>query len=272
MSSNSTLDVNSPIPTPAEAPAPQSGPGAELAPANPKPPAGETATAGSSPIVALVKANSPSPRLETQIQKLKSEVPDIGVLGVTHTLSDAEYIQLLTYEEIVATANTSWLEAGRALTHIRDQELWRGSYLGFDEYCATRWQFGRSKVYYLMGAASVCDTLRSVPGLPQPEFESQLRALVRLDPQKRIEAWQRAAGRAGTRRITAAMVQAAAKAVQAPAGPDTKQSERRREHLQRRRQLRELMSQLLEFIMRHRPYEELIEKSVTGRRSPHAPQ
>jgi hypothetical protein len=67
-----------------------------------------------------------------------------------------------------------------------------------------------------MGAASVCDTLRSVAGLRQPEFESQLRALVRLDPPQRIEAWQRAGGRAGSRRITAAMVRAAAKAVQAP--------------------------------------------------------
>ena len=97
-------------------------------------------------------------------------------------------------------AHSSWLEAGRALTTIRDKELWRGHYPGFDEYCAMRWQICRSKAYYLLGAASVCETLKAVPGLPQPEFESQLRALIRLEPEKRIEAWQRAARRAGSRR------------------------------------------------------------------------
>ena len=155
MQSNSTQHIENSNPTPAAAQAPQLGPGAELGGTDAKPPASEMPTAGPDPSPALVKADSAAPGLQSQIQKLKSEVPDIGVLGETQTLSDAKYIQLLTCEEIVATAHSSWLEAGRALTQIRDQELWEGSYPGFDEYCATRWGFGRSKVYYLIGAASV---------------------------------------------------------------------------------------------------------------------
>ena len=86
--------------------------------------------------------------------------------------------------------------------------------------------------------------------------------LVRLEPPKGIEAWQRAANRAGTGRITGPMVRAAVQAVQAPARPESKQSERRREYLGHRRQLQELMSQLLELILRRRPYEELIQKAA----------
>jgi hypothetical protein len=132
-------------------------------------------TPGSGSLLPAVLAEPPISSLDAQIQKLKSEVPDIGVLGEIQKLSDAEYMELLTYEEVIATANTSWFEAGRALILIRDQELWRGNYPGFDAYCAIRWQFGRSKAYYLMGAASVCNTLRTAPGLPEPEFESQVR-------------------------------------------------------------------------------------------------
>jgi hypothetical protein len=263
MLTNSPQDIEKSNPTPVAVQAPQPEPGVALGVTEAKPPASEMPAAGAEPSLALVKASSPAPGLQGQIQKLKSAVPDVGVLGVTQALSDAEYVQLLTCEEIVAMANHSWLEAGRALTQIRDRELWRGIYLSFEDYCAKRWGFGRSKVYYLIGAASVCDTLRGVPDLLQPEVESQLRALVCLDPPKRIEAWQRAAGRAGSRRITSGMVRAAAKAVQAPAAQvNSEQKERRREQLERRRQLRELMSELLEFIMKRRPYEELIQKAA----------
>jgi hypothetical protein len=55
------------------------------------------------------------------------------------------------------------------------------------------------------------------------------------------------------------MVQTAAKVVRAAPGPEAKQAEKRREQLERRRQVRDLMSQLLELIIRHRPYEELIQ-------------
>ena len=266
MQTNPTLESGSPnVPSqthPSDDPGPKGEPVPEFPAANAEPSAGASALPEAAAVLPAAKSDSLVPGLRAEIQKLKSDVPEIGVLGVTETLSDAEYIKLLTYEEVVAMAHASWFEAGRALTQIRDQELWRGAYPGFDEYCVRRWQFGRSKVYYLMGAASVCDTLKTVPGLPVPEFESQLRALVRLAPEKRIEAWQGAARRAGARKITGAMVRAAAQAVQAPAEPDAKRSERRRELLARRRQTRELMSELLELIMGRRPYEELIQKAA----------
>lgn len=226
------------------------------------PPTGATAPCEPGALLPGVTSPLPAPGFDAQILRLKSDVPEIGVLGVAEQLTDSEYINLLTYEEVVAMANTSWFEAGRALAQIRDQALWRGAYTGFDEYCARRWQFGRTMRHYLIGAASVCDTLKSVPDLPAPEFESQVRALVPLDSEKRIEAWRRATQRAGPRKITGAMVRAAARAVQASAQPNTVQSERRQELLARRRQVRDLMSELLEWIMGHRPYEELIQKAA----------
>ena len=114
MLSNPSPDSVTANSTPSAPPASKSAPGAELPLGNAESSAGETITPGSAPLLPAAIADSPSSGLQTQIQKLKSEVPEIGVLGQTETLSDAEYVQLLTYEEVVGMANTSWFEAGRA--------------------------------------------------------------------------------------------------------------------------------------------------------------
>jgi hypothetical protein len=115
----------------------------------------------------------------------------------------------MSFEEVVGTAWTGFVEVGRALAQIRDKRLYREIYPTFDSYCRVRWQYGRDYVDRLISAAQVFNRL--VPNCHQtkPEHESQVRPLIGLTPEQAGQVWEAAVAKAGSRRITAAIVKSA---------------------------------------------------------------
>jgi hypothetical protein len=96
-----------------------------------------------------------------------------------------------------------------ALARIRDLKLYRAQFSRFCDYCREKWNYGHSKVYYLISAAEVASHLSTVENTPTPDHESQVRPLLGLSPKQSVNVWRRAAKLANGAKITAKMVRSA---------------------------------------------------------------
>src|ERR1051325_172284 len=83
-------------------------------------------------------------------------------------------------------------EVRQALAQIRDKKLCRLSHDIFEGYCRNRWQYARSHVYRLIGAAEIF-VHPSIGDNPGPANEAQVRPLIGLEPEKAKAAWEKAA-------------------------------------------------------------------------------
>jgi hypothetical protein len=189
---------------------------------------------------------------------------DVGVLGVVQRLSGEEQLQLMKYEETIRLGCAAFFDVGRALARIREHELFKEGYSSFEAYYTGKWNFQHSKVYYLIATSQVFDNLVQAPELPRPEYESQLRPLIGLPPDRAQQAWASAAKKAKAREqsITARLVKAVVAELQLASNNRTRQLEVRRERLERRRQLTDGMGELLQLIMTKTDHETLLQKAA----------
>jgi len=106
-------------------------------------------------------------------------------------LSTREVRVLARLEAMVERFRGSFVAAGQALRAIRDQKLYRGPFVTFEEYCRARWGFVRRQADRLIEAAEITEALGLRPiGLKPPSAESQARELARLDdPDDQAAAW-----------------------------------------------------------------------------------
>lgn len=109
----------------------------------------------------------------------------------------------------------TFVDVGRALAQIRDDNLYKGRYETFDDYCHERWQYGRHYAYRLINAAAAYDGLLTIVNTdggkpPLPESEAQVRPLVGLEAKDAKKAWLKAAASANGHGITARLVKQAA--------------------------------------------------------------
>jgi hypothetical protein len=104
-------------------------------------------------------------------------------------LTKPEEARLKRLEGVIQRGMKSFLEVGRALTEVRDQRLYRGSFPSFELYLRERWGFNRQYAYMLIGAADVVTNLSTVVDTV-PQVEWQARPLTKLTPQKQIEVWK----------------------------------------------------------------------------------
>lgn len=133
------------------------------------------------------------------------------------SLNGNERAELIRHEEIIARARSAFMEAGKALTAIRDSRLYRETHATFEDYCRERWQFEKSQVYRLMDSAAVAANLAvemSPIGEVLPINEAQARPLAKLDPEEQREVWAEVVETAprndsGEPQITARQVEAA---------------------------------------------------------------
>ena len=98
--------------------------------------------------------------------------------------------RLATLEEVIERGRTSFIEVGRALLEIKEDERYRErGFATFEEYCKVRWDFRPTYSYYLMEAFTIVNAL---DGKTPPRTEGQVRSLARLldEPDKMREAWQ----------------------------------------------------------------------------------
>jgi len=121
-------------------------------------------------------------------------------------LSPAEQKELVLCESIIEKGWETFVEVGRSLTRIRDQKLYRAHSDTFEIYCRERFQYGKSHVYRLIGAAEAVTHLSPSGDSPVPTHEGQVRPLIGLSADKAQAAWQKAVDKAGKGMVTAKLV------------------------------------------------------------------
>jgi hypothetical protein len=132
-----------------------------------------------------------------------------SIAGQIEPLSDTEIFEFMSFEEVVGTGWNSFVQVGLALGQIREKRLYRETYPTFESYCRVRWQYGRDYVDRLISAAQVFNRLLTICQQTKPEHESQVRPLIGLTPDQAGQVWEAAVAKAGSRRITAAIVKSA---------------------------------------------------------------
>lgn len=105
---------------------------------------------------------------------------------VREILSDAEEKELQKHEAVIERGLPTFIEVGRALEAIRDEELYRRDYGTFDHYCRKRWRFGRKQGDRLIRSAVVGGFIAQELG--EDLNERQCRALVNAPPGVQLDA------------------------------------------------------------------------------------
>ena len=97
------------------------------------------------------------------------------------------------------------------LATIRDKGLFKGKYDTFDLYWKRELGVSRSYAYSLIESAAVNDQLSAIADIEvKPLNEAQLRELIPVKEDRRVDAWKRAVELAGDKPITAKIVRKAA--------------------------------------------------------------
>jgi len=126
-------------------------------------------------------------------------------------LSKDEAEELERCETVIKKGWGTFLEVGRALATIRDKGLFKGKYDTFDRYWKKELGVSRSYAYSLIESAAVNDQLSAIADIEvKPLNEAQLRELIPVKEDRRVDAWKRAVELAGDKPITAKIVRKAA--------------------------------------------------------------
>lgn len=124
-------------------------------------------------------------------------------------LNAVERSRLDELESVIRRGLQSFIEAGEALTEVRESKLYRDSHNTFEEYCRDRWSISDSRARQLVAAAETVTTV-TVAGLPAPSNEAQARELapLREEPEKLRATWAEANRATGGKPTAAAVRQA----------------------------------------------------------------
>jgi len=104
-------------------------------------------------------------------------------------------------EAIIANGEAAFIQTGRALFRIRDEQLYTDGYETFEDYCAIRWGWTRSRAYQLIRAVQVADQIKDATG-EVPATERVARALLQVPDNLRPDVWAKAKSQAGDAAIT----------------------------------------------------------------------
>jgi hypothetical protein len=101
--------------------------------------------------------------------------------------TERDAIELAALEAVIDRHLASFMEAGEALSRIRDGRLYRGSHRTWEDYCLERWEFTDRRARQLITAAKIGTTVPVAN-------ERQARALAPLkkDPEALSAAWREA--------------------------------------------------------------------------------
>jgi hypothetical protein len=109
---------------------------------------------------------------------------------ISEALTPAEIGRLDELEYRVQKGIQTFLEVGVALAEIRDRKLYRATHDTFEDYVSARWAMSRSYAHRTIAAAEVVTMLPM--GNIQPTSERQVRPLLKVPPEDRAAAWERA--------------------------------------------------------------------------------
>jgi hypothetical protein len=110
----------------------------------------------------------------------------------TEAITLPESQRLISLERTIEAGRKTFVEVGLALAEIRDSRLYRSDFDTFEEYCQSKWNWGRQRAYELIAAAGV------VKALPEKcnkfiTTDSQARALSKVSSIHRVEVLEKAA-------------------------------------------------------------------------------
>jgi len=145
-------------------------------------------------------------------------VESIAPAAISADNSAVEIAQTLTPEEererhrLELRVERPFFEAGKALTQLRDQKLYRSTHKTFEAYCQERFGFSRRHPYRLMEAATVVDNLEAFCvqfGHILPAKESVCRPLVELELDEQRTVWHQIMQTTSGKQPTAQIVKSA---------------------------------------------------------------
>jgi hypothetical protein len=183
-------------------------------------------------------------------------------------LTPDQQVQLQSCEAILQLASHTFFEAGLALAEIRDDELFIDEFDSFEAYCQEKWQYGKRYAERLMAAAEVVKRLRTNSSLPSPSYEGQVRPLMGLSPDQAVAAWEKAAEKAGGRKMTARIVTSAVREI-VPVAPG-KRAVSSFSKAQQQKLLLDTIDELLNLVFQKAPHGDLLEKLQTLHQSANA--
>ncbi len=120
-------------------------------------------------------------------------------------LSTTQSTKLAHYEATIKTGVKAFMLVGNALMAIRDEQLWKGEYSSFDDYCERRWKMSQWYAYKTIAAVEVANRLDNCPKLP--ESEAQVRPLTKVAKEKQADVWNEAVATSATGTPTAKEVE-----------------------------------------------------------------
>lgn len=126
-------------------------------------------------------------------------------------LSSDEMIDLDRHEQVIQKGLVGFIEVGSALLAIREQRLYRGAFVTFDDYCRTRWGMSKTHANRLVAASEIATQMTPIGVIPTSE--SQIRPLAEVEPVDRPKVWQEAVEATGGKPTAKAVQQAADKAL-----------------------------------------------------------
>lgn len=138
-------------------------------------------------------------------------------------LTKPEASRLVKLEETIRSGMRTFFDVGSALQEIRDGLLYREAFSTFEEYCKQRWEFTRAKAYYLIAAKRISENLSTIVDI-QPQTESQVRPLAKLNEKQQRDVWAAAVARApevdGVKHVTAKLVSTVVNEMKKPPAAD----------------------------------------------------
>lgn len=135
------------------------------------------------------------------------------LIGEVDLRTPEEELEFQECEGIVRQSWTHFARLGEALARIRDKKLYKNEHYSFETYCRERWGYGHTQAWRYIRAAEAHKMLGSIPGIPLPECEAQIRPLVGLSDELAQKAWLHALSCSPGGVVTARLVKRAVKAV-----------------------------------------------------------
>lgn len=108
-------------------------------------------------------------------------------------------------EKVIESGLESFVAVGNALIEIRNSHLYRSTHGTFEEYCKQRWDMGRAHVYRIINATEFVEDLSPIGDKNIPE--SQIRPILTLPKEERVDAWEQAVHTAPGGKVTAKHVE-----------------------------------------------------------------
>jgi len=146
-----------------------------------------------------------TPRTETVVDM--APLPSQEAIVVASRLADLE--------RVIAEGLGTLVAVGRALSEIRDAELYKTTHATFETYCRDRWDMGKSRVYQLIEAVGTVENVHNCGEVPANE--AQARELAKVPVADQEAAWVEVVRSAPKGGITARHIKAVV-AARLPAG------------------------------------------------------